>query len=87
MVKPFTASTDSERDPVSRRAAHWLGGVAAVVGVYTFGGGIVCAGGDIVSDGALQVADFVDLLADVHELQIEVLAADEVDIEGGSRPI
>ena len=84
-MNPLTASTDSESEAVRSRAAIWLAASLCWL-ASTTSATRRSAGGDVVRDRALQVADPVDLFADVHDVQIEVLAADQVDVVERSAP-
>ena len=43
-------------------------------------------GRNVVSDGALEIADPVELLADIEDVEVEVLAADEVHVVRQAAP-
>ena len=85
LAKPFTASMDSDSEPVSNRAATLRCSVVLVVRVHGLGDRRPCRG-DIVCDRALEIADPVDLLPHIHQVQIQMLAPDQVDIVDRTRP-
>lgn len=55
------------------------GGVAFIVSVDRFGRGVSTCG-NVVSDRALQVADPIDLFADIHQVEVQMLATYKEDV-------